>query len=60
MFKGTDIAYSDTNEEQFVFAEILKLVPTFKEVLAACCDHRRALINLIRMVSLVIIISYYY
>ena len=37
------MAYSDTNEEQFVFAEILKLVPTFKEVLTACCDHRRAL-----------------
>ena len=34
------LTYSDTNEEQFVFAEILKLVLTFKEVLAACCDHR--------------------
>jgi hypothetical protein len=60
MFKGTEIAYSDKQEEHFVFAEIIKLVPTFKQVVAACCDHRRALINLIRMVSLVFIISYYY
>ena len=39
VFKGTELAYSDTKEELFVFAEILKLVPTFKEVLSACCDH---------------------
>ena len=51
MFVVTNIAYSDKTEEKFIFAEILKLLPTFKALFTACCGHRQALLNLIRMVS---------
>jgi hypothetical protein len=52
MFASTKRAYSDKLEEERIFREILKLVPTFKDLLTACHGHRRALLNLIRMVSL--------
>jgi hypothetical protein len=41
---------SDQKEELKIFDEIMKLVPSFKEVIMACSEHRRALLNLIRMV----------
>jgi len=59
-FAATNIAYSDKIEEQLVFAKIMELVPTFNKVLAACGDHREALLNLLRMVSLRIVIWYYF
>ena len=46
------MAYSDKVEEKFIFAEILKLLPTFKALFTACCGHWQALFNLIHMVSL--------
>lgn len=52
IFSSTKIAYSDNEEEKRIFTDIMKLVPTFKDLLTACCGHRRALLNLIRMVSL--------
>lgn len=60
MFASTKIAYSDKLEEERIFREILKLVPTFKDLLTACHGHRRALLNLIRMVSLYVLFSYYF
>lgn len=47
---ATDISYSDKKEEQFIFAEIIKMVPSFRDLLSACAGHRRALLNLMRMV----------
>jgi hypothetical protein len=42
---------SDKIEELKIFSDIMKLVPSFKDVILACSGHRRALVNLIRMVS---------
>jgi hypothetical protein len=47
----TEIISSGQKEEQKIFDDIMELVPSFKEVVMACSDHRRALLNLIRMVS---------
>lgn len=62
MFSSPKIAYSDKLEEERIFEEILKLVPSFKNLLVACLGHRRALLNLIRMVSLhdFFCVSYYF
>jgi hypothetical protein len=53
---STEITSSDQKEEMKIFEDIMKLVPSFKQVVIACTDHRRALLNLIRMVSFIIII----
>jgi hypothetical protein len=60
MFAATKIAYSDKIEEERIFKEIKKLVPSFSDLIAACHGHRRALLNLIRMVSLRASASYFY
>ena len=39
-------------EELRIFEDIMKLVPFFKDIVSACSKHRRALVNLIHMVSL--------
>jgi hypothetical protein len=48
---STNIAYSDKHEEQKIFTEIIKLVPSFKDLINACSGHRRAFLNLLKMVS---------
>jgi hypothetical protein len=48
---STEITSSDKKEELRIFYEIMKLVPSFKHVVMACSEHRRALLNLIKMVS---------
>lgn len=48
---STEITSSDKKEELRIFDEIMKLVPSFKHVVMACSEHRRALLNLIKMVS---------
>jgi hypothetical protein len=50
---------SDRIEELKIFSDIMKLVPSFKEIVMACSDHRRALVNLIRMVSSFCILEYH-
>jgi hypothetical protein len=47
----TEILTSDKIEELQIFSDIMKLVPSFKDVVMACSGHQRALVNLIRMVS---------
>ena len=59
MFAATKIAYSDILEEERIFSEIMKLVPSFSDLLAPCNGHRRALLNLIRMVSLQLQLLYH-
>ena len=39
-FASTKIAYSDKQEEQKIFAETMKLVPFFKDLIIACYRHR--------------------
>lgn len=51
VFVSNNITYSDKQEEQKIFAEIIKLVPTFKDLINACYGHRRAFLNLLKMVS---------
>lgn len=46
-----NIAYSDKQEEKKIFSEIIKLVPSFHELIKACSGHRRAFLNLLKMVS---------
>ncbi|KIM48500.1 hypothetical protein M413DRAFT_22983 [Hebeloma cylindrosporum] len=41
----------DKKEELFIFAEIIKMVPNFREILSACAGHHRALLNLIKMLQ---------
>ena len=48
---STETVSSDKIEELKIFADIMKLIPSFKDVIMACSDHQRALVNLIRMVS---------
>ena len=48
---STETVSSDKIEELKIFSDIMKLIPSFKDVIMACSDHRRALVNLIRMVS---------
>jgi hypothetical protein len=61
MFALIKIAYSDQLEEEKIFRDIIKLVPSFQDLLTACHGHRRALLNLIRMVSFVFcIVSYHF
>lgn len=50
-FSSTEMVSSDKIEELKIFSDIMKLVPSFKDVVMACSGHRRALVNLIRMVS---------
>ena len=52
MFAVTKLTYSDKLEEERIFNEIMKLVPSFQDLLTACHGHRRALLNLIQIVSL--------
>lgn len=47
----TDIPYSDKMEEVRIFNEIMKLMPSFRDVVVACSEHERALLNLIKMVG---------
>ena len=57
---STEITSSDQKEEMKIFEEIMKLVPSFKQVVMACTDHRRALLNLVRMVSFKFYYYYHY
>ena len=50
---------SNRIEKLMFFSDIMKLVPSFKEIVIACSDHRRALVNLIRMVSSSCILKYH-
>jgi uncharacterized protein DUF6698 len=52
VFVSNFITYSDKEEEKKIYTEIIKLVPTFKELITACSGHRRAFLNLLKMVSL--------
>lgn len=58
MFAVTKITYSDKLEEERIFSEIMKLVPSFRDLLTACNGHRRAFLNLIRMVSILLELLY--
>jgi len=40
MFASTKIAYSDKQEEQKIFAETIKLILFFKDLIIACYRHR--------------------
>jgi hypothetical protein len=53
IFIVAEIIYSDKQEEMKIFEDIMKLVPTFKDVVMACSGHRRAFTNFIRMVILI-------
>ena len=48
---STETVSSDKVEELKIFADIMKLVPSFKDVVMACSDHQCVLVNLIQMVS---------
>jgi hypothetical protein len=56
----TNITYSDKQEEEKIFGDIIKLVPTFKDLINACYGHRRAFLNLLKMVTLFIIMFLFY
>ena len=47
----TESSFSDKKEELKIFDDIIRLVPSFKDVVMACSEHRQALLNLIQMVS---------
>ena len=42
---STETVSSDKVEELKIFADIMKLVPSFKDVVMACSDHQCVLVN---------------